>query len=277
MYDEGTQDALDTGLTMAEDTDSVTNDELDLDFDDGGDDMDDGAEDAAEPDEAPAGDEGGEDAPPEGDGEKPAEEPVFTVTVNHQEVKLTESELKTLAQKGMNYDRVHAQLQAVRDDRTTQVLAQYAQQSGMSVPDYLAMMEQGLDNAKVQQLMSEGGMTEEVARRHLDMEKRLARQEAAEKRAAAEKQQANAYVPLIQKYPDVKELPGEVAMAIEQGSTPLDAYENWLRGQENAKLKAEIAALKADKKNRTTAPGSAKGMAADPQDNDPFWAGWNSV
>lgn len=102
--------------------------------------------------------------------------------------------------------------------------------------------------------------------------------------AAAEREKVSAFVALVEKHPDVKTLPPEVAAAIDQGAAPLAAYESYLLAQklgekdaEIGKLQTELAALKADKNNRTTAPGSAKGMAEEPEDNNPLWRGWDSV
>ncbi len=100
----------------------------------------------------------------------------------------------------------------------------------------------------------------------------------------AEREKVSAFVALVEKHPDVKTLPPEVAAAIDQGAAPLAAYESYLLAQklgekdaEIGKLQTELAALKADKNNRTTAPGSAKGMAEEPEDNNPLWRGWDSV
>ncbi len=216
----------------------------------------------------------------------PKAEPLFTVTYDHKEMQLTEAQMKDLAQKGLNYDRLQARQQ--QKDPSVQLLEQYAQDSGMSVAQYLERVEQATDNAQVQQLVADGAMTEDAARRHVDMQKRLARQEAADKAAAtaaaAEREKVSAFVALVEKHPDVKTLPPEVAAAIDQGAAPLAAYESYLLAQklgekdaEIGKLQTELAALKADKNNRTTAPGSAKGMAEEPEDNNPLWRGWDSV
>ena len=59
----------------------------------------------------------------------------------------------------------------------------------------------------------------------------------------------------IQQYPDVNDIPDEVAEAMRGGQGLLEAY----RAYENAKLKDELGAMRKNESNKKQAMGSARG------------------
>jgi hypothetical protein len=216
-----------------------------------------------------------EEAEPESEPE--AEEPRVKLRVNHQDLELPESELVTLAQKGMDYDRVKEQLTAAQNSREAQVLRRYAEQSGMPVEEYLNFLEGQARDKEVQKLV-EGGMTPEAAGQFLEMKQRDEQRAAMEKQAAVEAQRINSFAPLVEKYPDVaqqKQLPAEVWQLIAQGYEPLPAYEHHLALKELASLKGQLAAKETDEKNRRTVPGSARGLAPE-EEESLFMSGFNA-
>lgn len=218
----------------------------------------------------------GEGAPQEGTEDKPEEpagaEPTYKVKYNGVEQDLPVSELVTLAQKGMNYDKVAAQ--AREQGPEVQMVRQAIAQSGMDAQTFFDQWRQGLDAAAMQQQI-DAGMTPEAAARFVAMERQANEQKAAERAAQEDTRVREGVMEFAAAYPDVKEFPPEVMALMERGVPPLYAYHSF----ENAQLRTRIqeletatAASEADKKNRARAPGSAAGMA-DGEENDPFLAG----
>lgn len=218
----------------------------------------------------------GEGAPQEGTEDKPEEpagaEPTYKVKYNGVEQDLPVSELVTLAQKGMNYDKVAAQ--AREQGPEVQMVRQAIAQSGMDAQTFFDQWRQGLDAAAMQQQI-DAGMTPEAAARFVAMERQMQVQQAEERAATEDARVRAGVMDFAEAYPDVKEFPPEVMALMEQGVPPLYAY----RSYENAQLRARVqeletgaAAKAADQRNRARAPGSAAGMA-DGEENDPFLAG----
>lgn len=236
---------------------------------------------ADESDEADAGDdaeEPAEDAATSGAeeedaAEEPPEEPLVTLKHNRQEVRVSQEELRTLAQKGLDYDRMR---ERAENNPAVKVMEQYAASSGMTLEAYLNFLQQNYQDNQVAKLV-QGGMSEEVARQQVQLQQQLAAQQRqmetqrqVEQQKQAEQAQVDAFIPLVQKYPEAnKGLAPEVLESIRQGVPPLFAYEHWLQAQEVAKLKTGLAAQKATEKNRKTTPGSAKGHSSDAV-ADPF-------
>ena len=208
----------------------------------------------------------GEGAPQEG------AEPTYKVKYNGVEQDLPVSELVTLAQKGMNYDKVAAQ--AREQGPEVQMVRQAIAQSGMDAQTFFEQWRQGLDAAAMQQQI-DAGMTPEAAARFVAMERQMQVQQAEERAATEEARVRAGVMDFVAAYPDVKEFPPEVMALMEQGVPPLYAY----RSYENAQLRARVqeletgaAAKAADQRNRARAPGSAAGMA-EGEESDPFLAG----
>lgn len=63
----------------------------------------------------------------------------------------------------------------------------------------------------------------------------------------------------VERYPDVRDFPEEVAEMVSNGAKPLDAY----RDYEIAQLRAKVAALEHNETTAKKAIGSAKGDASD--------------
>lgn len=224
------------------------------------------AEDAPEEDGAPEE----EDAAPEET--KPDEAELVTLTVNHREVRVPRDELVALAQEGI---AAKQKLEHVQDSREMRLLRRWAEQAGQPLEQYLDYLEQNLRDTEVQKLVDQG-MTPEAAGQYLELQRRDAERASIERQAMQEVQRQNAFVPLVEKYPELRQIPPEVFELIGQGYDPLPAYEHHLLMQENARLKTTQAANKTTEKNRRTLPGSARGMGNTEEDS-PFMSGFNSV
>lgn len=77
----------------------------------------------------------------------------------------------------------------------------------------------------------------------------------------------------VKAYPDVFDIPNEVKKLMKEGKSLLTAY----REYENAQLKAELNALKQNKKNAATTPGSVGGNATGDEELDELLRVFNSV
>ncbi len=77
----------------------------------------------------------------------------------------------------------------------------------------------------------------------------------------------------VRAYPEVFDIPDEVRKLMKQGKGLLTAY----REYENAQLKAELKALKQNKKNAATTPGSVGGNATGDEELDELLRVFNSV
>lgn len=225
----------------------------------------------AEPDSQP--EEAAEQQPTEEatEPEAPAEEPRYTVKYNGQEMELPVSELIVNAQKGMNYDHVLEERDRLRNAREFQVIDRYAKMAGKTREEVLDQLEAAERQSQLTAIQQQG-VPEELAQQFITMKNKLQTLEGQIQTEAQEKQQQQAYMELIQEYPDVKEIPQEVAERIAAGETPLNAY----RSYENKRLKEELAAVKTNTANVQKAVGSVSDDA--PQDTlDAFEAGFDSV
>ncbi len=203
------------------------------------------------------------------------EEPKYKVNFLGEEMELPVSELVTAAQKGMNYDHVKAELDRLRaaseqNEAAREVMEQLARSSEMTVEEYAELCRNTLEENKLREQLDRG-IPEDAAKRLLELEEkeRLRGEEEVKQRDEARKQEA--YSALIREYPDLTSLPDEVAAAIAEGESPLNAY----RAYELRQLKAELAALKKTTENRRKSTGSLQGDA--PEETDDFLMGFDSI
>lgn len=212
----------------------------------------------------------------------------FKVKHNGKELELTQDEVIASAQKGMDYDRIRAERDSLKNSREVQLINRLARQAGMPVHDYIEGLEEQLHNANVTARATryiEGGMDDEAAYRLADTE---IRKEQLENTIAAQNSEQQAVAEMnakIQKgieeferiYPDVMEIPQEVIADIQTtGKTPVQAYRDYQQAQREAELERkekELAKREKTKENQETSPGSVKGKTDKP---DPFLEGFNS-
>lgn len=222
--------------------------------------------------EAPADQPGGPNA--EGGGAQQESETV-TLKVYGQEVKVPKTQLNELAQKGLAYDRLRQERDALAGGREMQLLQRYAAASGMEMGQYLDYLERSLDAAALKR-ETDAGMPEKQARELLSLRQKEAQRRAVESAVMQQKQRTEPYLELVRAYPNLTTLPPEVVQRISAGERPLEAY----RAYELQQAKAEIETLKAaqkakaaDEKNRKTAAGSAAGVG-NGKEQDEFLAGF---
>ncbi|WP_293009547.1 MULTISPECIES: hypothetical protein [unclassified Oscillibacter] len=229
---------------------------------------------------------------PEEPEEPPATAPEIpkTWTLRHlgEEKAVNEQEMTTLAQKGLDYDRVREKYDAAKP--VMEMFAQMAKQSGMTVEEYVSFVR---TEAK-----KSAGMNADEAKRAVDLEDResavLAKEaEEAEKQTAAQQaaqaegsaeERRNADIAEFQKtFPDAAKdagsIPQEVWDAVKQGQRLAVAYALWREKQalaETERVKQESAAKEQNAKNAGRSTGSMKTAGAESKASDSFLDGFGS-
>lgn len=222
--------------------------------------------------------------PVEQEGTQQADQPeLFTIRYRGQEEQLTREQLITMAQKGRDYDTVRSERDSLRAQAQANAAAVdlvqgYAQRMGMDVPAYL-------DWVRKQDLMR-GGLNEQQAAQTLHMEKRQADLDAREARLNIQRMQQDSLLQqtkarrearqkdletFLATYPQVKtaEIPGEVWEQVSRGVPMVAAYTM----HENARLKAENAALQQNESNKLKTPGGlGANSGAEMDEIDRCWA-----
>lgn len=174
--------------------------------------------------------------------EQKADAPEKTWTLRHMDEtkNVGEAEMVTLAQKGMDYDRIRAKYDESKP--AMEILSIFAKQKGVSVADYVSFLRTEAKKAD--------GLSEAEARRSIELEDREAAVTAREAEQAAERQaaeQANAAAnaaaqrrkadidEFAREYPDVARnpdaIPKEVWDAVAAGSSLTVAYAKYTAKQ----------------------------------------------
>lgn len=207
----------------------------------------------------------------------------LTIRYNKADKQLTRAEAVELAQKGMNYDHVKAELDSYRNGPIGKAMQAYADQAGMSVEQYAEMM------AKQAEAAAEKKALEELQERYPDAPEELLRENvklkmketAAQAVSAEEAKRQKAWADALAEYPDIKPdaIPQDVHDAVANGASPLDA----LRQHELASLRAKVAELTSaqetkqkQEENRARSIGSAAGVNSGGDEQDDFLAGMAS-
>lgn len=184
----------------------------------------------------------------------------YKVVFNGQELELTLDELRTHAQKGLNYDHVYDQLQRLKKSPAIDLFEQYAKRNGMNVDEYAEYLQR-LENQQRVNAMAQEGIPETAAQRILELEEResarTAREAEEQKRAAMQKQ----YMDFLREYPDlaVSDIPQEVWERVEKGMELTAAYALY----ENKTLKTKVKQQEQNEVNRKKAVGPIKSENAD--------------
>lgn len=220
--------------------------------------------------------------------EQKADAPEKTWTLRHMdEIKnVGEAEMVTLAQKGMDYDRIRAKYDESKP--AMEILSIFAKQKGVSVADYVSFLRTEAKKAD--------GLSEAEARRSIELEDREAAVTAREAEQAAERQaaeQANAAAnaaaqrrkadidEFAREYPDVARnpdaIPKEVWDAVAAGSSLTVAYAKYTAKQAREEAeRTRIAAQAAQQnvKNAARSTGSMQSAGQNAGGRDPFLEGW---
>ena len=199
-----------------------------------------------------------------------------------------EADMVVLAQKGMDYDRIRGKYDESKP--VMELFGSFARQAGMSIPDYLSVIRTRAKQA--------GGMSEDEAKRAVDLEDREAavsareaedaqRQSAANQAAQAKANadaRRNADIAEFQKlFPDAakdpKAIPQEVWANVQSGMSLVSAYSQYAVAQAKSAQEAaeqRAAAAEQNQKNSSRATGSMQSAGENTKSKDPFLDGWDS-
>ncbi|AEY66606.1 hypothetical protein [Clostridium sp. BNL1100] len=205
------------------------------------------------------------------------------VKFNKEEMDIPIDEATQYIQKGMNYDKILSQKEALEKSKEFEILDYYAQMYGMTRQEYTDYLfrnkeEQALKNemndvkSKSPEISDE--LAEEIALMKIERNKR----ELEEKKRAEEQKKQDEtnkmYSDFMAEYPDIKSeaIPQEVWDKVCQGQTLLSAYSRW----ENQQLKAKLQAKEQNEKTKKKSTGSVVGDANIDYKDD-FLAGFDSI
>lgn len=219
--------------------------------------------------------------------EQKADAPEKTWTLRHMDEtkNVGEAEMVTLAQKGMDYDRIRAKYDESKP--AMEILSIFAKQKGVSVADYVSFLRTEAKKAD--------GLSEAEARRSIELEDREAAVTAREAEQAAERQaaeQANAAAnaaaqrrkadidEFAREYPDVARnpdaIPKEVWDAVAAGSSLTVAYAKYTAKQareEAERTRSAAQAAQQNVKNAARSTGSMQSAGQNAGGRDPFLEG----
>lgn len=213
------------------------------------------------------------------------EESFIDIVYNGESKKLSKEETITLAQKGMNYDKVNENLQNLRNSKELQMLNRMAQESGLSPTDYLTKLDNFQKESFVNKVYAQlkerypdapDNLLLENASNYVNQQVQARNEEQYRLQQMEQQKEEEFYSNQIelftQKYPDVDlaKLPDEVLLNINKGIPLVAAYQDY----ENSQLRKEIETLKLNNKNKTVSPGSLKGNQTAENESDPFLQGF---
>ena len=195
-----------------------------------------------------------------------------------------EQEMVTLAQKGLDYDRIREKYDEAKP--VMELFGRFARQNNMTIQDYTAYLRT--------QAMKASGMSEAEAKRAVELEDReaavAAKEEAeAEKQAASQRKadadaRRNADIQEFQRaFPeaakDPKSIPQEVWADVRGGMSLVTAYAKYQVKAANARAEEaqhNAAAAQQNRKNAERSAGSMKSAGADTKSKDPFLEGFGA-
>ena len=193
----------------------------------------------------------------------------------------TREEMTTLAQKGMNHDRILQQRDALQQFKSQHEsviddLGRIAKQFGMDPADLLHSMEKNLRRQRGESdAEAEANIRAERADRQLQ-----ARQQVETQQAEIQRRQQADIRAFVDKHPnlDPKTIPQSVWEAVRQGDTLVNAYDRYEAEQlraENQRLQQQLAVQAQNAKNKQNSLGSMK-SGSHTMKVDPFMEGFMS-
>lgn len=209
-----------------------------------------------------------------------------TWTLNHLGTPVTASEadMVTLAQKGLDYDRIRQGYDEAKP--VLSLFQDFAKRAGIPVQEYLARIRAQAKQAE--------GMSAEEARRTVDLEDReavvaakeeirrsqemaerqeLARRQAADTRMQADLREFREVFP--EAAADPASIPQEVWAEVRSGRTLVAAYAKYHETKAAAEAAERAAVEEKNRQNAARAVGSMRSAGEDGGSKDPFLEGWN--
>lgn len=232
-------------------------------------DVSDNEEPAIEQDQPEVQEEPAEETVEETPEAEPKAEELFTLKhLDEVRENVPRDEVIALAQKGMDYDRIRAKLDA--PNPYEEFVKEISAAQGSTAEEFIdstraAMLakKENIDISIAKERIRLDRREKEIeARERKQSEATAKADEAARKRAAEFTEFLNTY-----KDVDVKNLPKEVWDDVNKGNTLTNAYMKY----ENKQLKAQLAAERKNNENRAKTTGSQKSSAAKADEFDAMW------
>lgn len=209
-----------------------------------------------------------------------------TWTLNYlgQAVTASEADMVTLAQKGLDYDRIRSEYDEARP--VMDLFRDYAKRSGITVPEYLGRIREQAKQAE--------GMSQEEARRAVELEDREAvvaaqeavrrQQEEAQRRELARRQAVDARMQadlreFREVFPEAAQdpasIPREVWEAVRNGRTLVGAYAAYSQRTRQEAAAREEALRAQQARNEAASAGSMRSQDGGKGPRDPFAEGFD--
>lgn len=211
-------------------------------------------------------------------------EDFLQIRYNGQDQSLTREQATTLAQKGMNYDKISQKLQDALNNPVLKIVESNAKKAGLSVEEYTNRLAQYQDSLSIQQIakefktqnpdVSDAVATQYASEVYKNRQAQSAREEAerAQQASQAEQDALVAEVKAFQsRFPDVdiENLPNEVIDDINMGTPLMEAYLTY----ENQQLRNRLANSQTNARNRNNSVGKVSENTGKGTGNDPFIQG----
>lgn len=239
------------------------------------------AEPQAQP-EAAAPEADAQEKPQEGEAQQEgaqAKPQTLRVKYNGKEQEITLDEAVTLAQKGMNYDKVLSERNSLRvDARASELMRRMAEVNGMDLEQYVGFVENQQEAAILQREAQSirdryPDMPEDAVNEMAQMrakEKRKAYEEnAAARRKSDEEARQKPWIAFLAEFPDYmdgRELPRGVVEGIERGLAPVEAMLRYRESEYEQRIKeleTKLGAREQNQKNKKASVGSLASTAAE--------------
>lgn len=180
--------------------------------------------------------------------EQQKEDELYSVKYNGKEVNLTLSELKTNAQKGLNYDHIKGELEKMKNSPERELLARLSGEKNMGALDYLNSLLKADEKEKIDALIKRG-LSEEDAKRFVSLERN-------EKIKKTEESKDKPFLDFAKAYPDVD--PKTIEKSVwEEFSKSGDLIGAYIKN-ENRQLKEKLLAIENNAQNEKRSVGSLK-------------------
>lgn len=221
----------------------------------------------------------------------PPEAPVYKVKHLGQEIELTQEQLIVNAQKGLDYDRIRADRDTIKNSKQLKLIQDLAKESGYdNVDEFVDEFYNNLEQSKIQnradQLVMERGIDLDVAVEMAEMEIENERLKTVQVKPVTYEAPVNPMVSgfeeLFKKHPEIKtqyagydDLPMEFRAKISQGDDPVNAWTQYIIDTKDKQLQEAhqaLIALQNNNKNRQKATQSVKD-SADKKETDDFLKG----
>ena len=226
-------------------------------------------------------------------------EPFMTIKYNSEEKGLSKEEAITMAQKGMNYDKIHDNYEAMKGDYNAikpihDQLSKLAEENGMDLASYVQSLQdmqtnhavsQELKALKEQYPTTDEALLEEIAKKRVADAVNARKQEAqqAQKNTNNEQEARRNEIKrqldvFTKRYPKVnpEELDQKVYDLMDDGLTLLEAYQEVEAEKRAVEAQKQQEREKVEKQNKSNAKKGLGNIGnAEKVEIDDFMSGFN--